>query len=334
MKSMRLLALCLSLCPLWGQQLPAPIIDMHMHANSLGDFGEAAPIRHCRPMTAHGTPLTGRDWMHTFRSHEVDCEATWSPATDEEVRAKTFEIMDQRNILGVVSGRLAEQWAEMRPERFIVARAMRDPASTPITALREAFESGRFRVFGEVTVQYLGIAPGDAVMSPYWEVAEHLDIPVGIHMGPGAVGAPYMPQMDRYRAGLSSPLLLEDVLVRHPGLRVYINHAGWPKLDDLLALLWTHPQVRVEVGAIAWAIPRVEFHRYLRRIVEAGFGDRVLFGSDQMAWPETIEISIDSIESAPFLTHQQKRDILFNNAARFLRLTEAEIASIRPGEKQ
>jgi predicted TIM-barrel fold metal-dependent hydrolase len=84
----------------------------------------------------------------------------------------------------------------------------------------------------------------------------------------------------------------------------------------------------VDVGVIAWALPRVEFHRYLQRIVEAGFGKRVLFGSDQMIWPETIEMAIECVESAPFLTADQKRDIFFNNAARFLQLPPERIASM------
>ena len=61
--------------------------------------------------------------------------------------------------------------------------------------------------------------------------------------------------------------------------------------------------------------------------IEPGFGKRVMFGSDQMVWPETIEVAIQSIEQATFLTPEQKRDIFYNNAARFLRLSEAEIAS-------
>jgi hypothetical protein len=43
-------------------------------------------------------------------------------------------------------------------------------------------------------------------------------------------------------------------------------------------------------------------------------------------WPETIETGIESIKTAEFLTGEQKRDILYNNAARFLRLSEDEIA--------
>jgi predicted TIM-barrel fold metal-dependent hydrolase len=60
--------------------------------------------------------------------------------------------------------------------------------------------------------------------------------------------------------------------------------------------------------------------------VEAGFGKRVMFGSDQMVWPGVIERAIEAIESAEFLSEAQKRDILYNNAARFLRLSDAQIA--------
>jgi len=81
-------------------------------------------------------------------------------------------------------------------------------------------------------------------------------------------------------------------------------------LDDLLALLYAHPQVYVDVGVIVFALPRAEFYRYLQRIVEAGFGKRVMFGSDQMVWPETIDRGIGTIVEAPFLSEEQKRDIL------------------------
>jgi predicted TIM-barrel fold metal-dependent hydrolase len=51
-----------------------------------------------------------------------------------------------------------------------------------------------------------------------------------------------------------------------------------------------------------------------------------MFGSDQMVWPGLIALSIEIIEEAPFLSEEQKRDIFYNNAARFLRLSEQEIA--------
>jgi hypothetical protein len=52
-----------------------------------------------------------------------------------------------------------------------------------------------------------------------------------------------------------------------------------------------------------------------------------MFGSDQMVWPETIGMGIEEIESAAFLTREEKRNIFCNNAARFLRLDESICSS-------
>lgn len=180
------------------------------------------------------------------------------------------------------------------------------------------------KVLGEITNAYDGIAPDDPRMEPYWALAEELDVPVGYHLHPGRPGEPHAGYGARAR--LVSALTLEEVLVRHPRLRLYIMHAGYPLIEDLLVVLYSHPQVYVDVADIASTEPRQSFYRYLQRIVEAGFGKRVMFGSDQMVWPEVIDRAIASIEEAPFLSDEQKRDILYNNAARFLRLSEQEIA--------
>ena len=45
-----------------------------------------------------------------------------------------------------------------------------------------------------------------------------------------------------------------------------------------------------------------------------------------MVWPEAIGFGIDRINRAPFLTEKQKRAVLYDNAARFLRLSDEEVA--------
>jgi predicted TIM-barrel fold metal-dependent hydrolase len=114
------------------------------------------------------------------------------------------------------------------------------------------------------------------------------------------------------------------MLNRHPKLRIYVMHAGWPMLNEMISLLSFYPPVYVEVAAIDWSLPRKEFHRYLRTLAEAGFGKRIMFGSDAAMWPQVIAIGIEAIESADFLTEGQKRDILYNNAVRFLRLGQRD----------
>jgi len=51
-----------------------------------------------------------------------------------------------------------------------------------------------------------------------------------------------------------------------------------------------------------------------------------VFGSDQTEGPEGIGLAVEAIEKADFLSPEQKRDILYNNAARFLRLSPEQIA--------
>jgi predicted TIM-barrel fold metal-dependent hydrolase len=107
---------------------------------------------------------------------------------------------------------------------------------------------------GELAFQYMGVAPTDSLAEAHFALAEQLDLPVGVHVGPGPPGAPYL-GTPGYRMRLSDPLLLEDVLVRRPTLRLYVMHAGWPMGDNMVALLYAHPQVYVDVGVISWTQP-------------------------------------------------------------------------------
>jgi len=127
-----------------------------------------------------------------------------------------------------------------------------------------------------------------------------------------------------FRMRYGNPLLLEDVLVKHPRLRIYIAHGGYPNLSDTIALMLMYRQVYMDISAINWLLTREEFHAYLQRLMQARHGDRIMFGTDQMIWPDAVGMSVDAIESATFLTEAQKRDIFFNNAARFLRLDPAK----------
>ncbi len=313
-------------------QAPPPIIDMHLHAARAASNGPP-PTAICAPVPEMPLLDPAKSWAESFGQwlKNPPCrDPIWGPETDEAVLEQTLAVLNRRNIVGLTSGPepLLERWTKASPERIRPALGFTLGSVTAPAQVRQWFKEKRYVAFAEVAIQYNGISPSDPMFEPYLAAAEDADIPMGIHIGTGPPGARYLSGTGQYRARLHSPLVLEEALVRHPKLRVWIMHAGWPMLDDLLAVLWAHPQVHLDVGVISYVLPRAEFHRYLQRIVDAGFGRRVMFGSDQMNWPGAIERALAAIESAPFLSAQQKREILFDNAARFLRMSDEEKARL------
>jgi predicted TIM-barrel fold metal-dependent hydrolase len=311
-----------------------PIIDVHLHALA-ADAQGPPPLGMCTPFPEYTAwdPATPYGASFLAKLKKPACaDPVWSPATDDEVMKQTIAIAERDNVIGVLSGpaeRVAA-WSRANPRRFIrgLIFQLGEKDTPSAEALRAMHARGELQVLGEVTNQYAGISPDDPRMEPYWALAEELDMPVAIHIGTGPPGAVYL-GASGYRARLHSALTIEEVLVKHPKLRVYIMHAGYPMIDDLLAVLYAHPQVYVDVGIIVYNQPRSAFYRYLQAIVDSGFANRVMFGSDQMVWPGTIERAIAVIEQAPFLSTRQKRDIFYNNAARFLRLSKEDMARHR-----
>jgi uncharacterized protein len=314
--------------------VPEPVIDMHLHAMPADGMGP--------PHQGMCTPLAGMpawdpkdDYPSVFLKmfKEPQCaDPVWSPETDDAVRDRTIAVMKRLNVTGVLSGspeRVAE-WRAKAPGLFMPGYGLRFSRRPDVALLEQLHRDGRLDVLAEVTTWYEGIAPDDPRLEPYWAMAERLDLPVGIHVGPGPPGVMYL-DAPGARIRLSSALTMEPVLVKHPKLRVYLMHAGFPFAEDTIALMYLYPQVYVDTGVIIYTQPRADFYDFIGRIIRAGMGSRIMFGSDQMVWPETIERSIRVIEEAPMLSKQQKRDILFNNAARFLRLSPDEIARLRAG---
>lgn len=277
-----------------------PIIDMHLHSGLPHDVPAGIPSL-CRP---------------------EPCEGDGSSIVDsEELMKKTLEIMDRHNIttafLSGVDWEVVQEWKRHAPSRFIASPFILKPGDADLDKLKLEYEQGRFAGMGEIGIQLNGIPPNHPAMEPYFKLAEDLDIPVLIHtLGIG----PYMPQ---FRSAAGNPLLLEEVLIKHPKLRLFVENAGFPYREEMIAMMYQYPQLYADVSTITWVIPRAAFYDHLEAFVRAGLGKRIMFGSDQMVWPEKITAAVEAIQQASFLSKQQKQDIFYNNAARFLNLDKA-----------
>jgi len=258
----RLLLVC---APTIAQTQNEPVIDVHLRAMTADSLGPP-PVFICAPSTDWPVwdPKTGGEaFGQTFLKHP-DCESPLqSPNTDNELMQRTLAIVQARNVIAVTSGNPLEivmKWKLIGGKRILPATDFDPKSGIPsVGDLRDLAKSGQLVAIAEVGQQYQGIAANDPLMEPYYALAEELDIPIGIHMGPGPPGAAYFFAPD-YRIKHSSLLLLEDVLVRHPKLRLWAMHAGWPLADDAIAALYAHPQLYVDTGVIDYAFPRKQFY--------------------------------------------------------------------------
>ena len=290
-----------------SQSYNGPIIDMHIHA-----YGE-------------GNPLFGMTHPPTLRGK------TYKGVTSAiEQKEKTLEKFRKHNIVKAVvtDGQL---WIDNNEELILTANVK------TTAALSTQFEEGKLKVIAELAPFYAGKLANDSSIMPYFELAQALNIPLGLHVLPGGpnYGIHHFPEMlGKMRVKNANPLQLEEALVKFPKLKLYIMHGGWPYIEDLKALMYAHPNVYVDISVLNWILPQEELNNYLKSLINAGFGNRILFGTDQMVWPDTIDDAVESVNSAHFLTLQQKEDIFYNNAATFLGLSAEEVAKHKAYNKK
>ena len=272
------------------------IIDVHLHARTFNYYGNPpAP-----------NPVTG-------------LQPKWK--NDAEVVQITLDTLKKYGIIkAIISGNLTRiaDFKNADSARFVssLEYPARQATLPDTTTFINLYNEKKFFAFGELGLQYIGKTLTDPELEPYMRICERLGIPVGLHTGLGLRSNP------AFRTTLGNPQLIEDVLVKYPKLKIYLMHLGSPYLQETIAIMAVYPQVYADLSAINWIIPTAAFYTYLNSLMEAGLGKRIMYGSDQMGWPDAIGLSIRTIENAPFLTESQKQDIFYNNARNFFNLKD------------
>jgi uncharacterized protein len=295
-----------------------PIIDVHVHAMKMNPAFAADMC----PWFLSDMP--GADPNQPPPAFiNTDCAMPLKAArSDKEFQDSLMATMKRLNMTIIASGdaSVIRSWQKAAaPGRVIPSIGISSSEEMTVVAFTDSLSSGFYKVMGETAPQYQGMSPSDPSLDAYFAAAEKLNIPVGIHMGTGGNGTINITN-PKYRASMGNPLLLEDLLARHPKLKVWVMHAGYPMVDEMIALMGANAYVYVDVAGMIWSYPLAEVNDYIKRLVQAGFGKRIMYGTDLMIWPKLLETSIGVIENANYLSFDQKRDILFNNAVRFFRL--------------
>jgi predicted TIM-barrel fold metal-dependent hydrolase len=246
-----------------------PVIDVHVHAID-GTFPGVAPM--C-PNTSKFTASDPKDKEEPFGWVKEQRTPALYPSAPGEYMKDVLAEMERLNVTAVVFGepKSVQKWKDAASTRIIPGTSFQNGMApgqrVALEELRKNFTTGGFKVMGEIGLQYEGISPSDPSVDAYFALAEELDFPVAIHMGTGGSGRANV-MMPKFRGSMGNLLLLEELLARHPKLRVQVMHAGYPKIDNMLTLLLANSHIYVDVAGLIWSYPIKEVNRYIERLVE------------------------------------------------------------------
>lgn len=281
---------------------------------------------------------------------DVHRHGTWPWSEDAPYLAKTIAEMDANGvrtaILSITDYDDVVNWASAAPSRFIVGVKLPCPRNlaepryncfasnegwVDLAWLEEQVRAGRVRAIHELAPNYYGISAANPRLDPYFALAHRYKIPVGIHTQRGPQpGGRYSTRSDPnccpdYDPAMGNPALLRPVLDRYPGLKLWIQHVGSGRgeygtyWEETLALLRDYPSVHLDLSITNSVMPVEQYEAALARLIEAGFSDRIMFGSDNLP----IAPILERINGFKWLSPNQRQAILHDNAARFFGLEEA-----------
>ena len=242
--------------------------------------------------------------------------------TSEEKFQEIYKEYRKHNVVkAVISGpwETVELWKSMDvDDRLVAGLLMLDP-DMDLGQFENLLKSRKLQVFGELVPLITGLTLSDPVWDPYLKLCDQYDIPVCVHTGKAVMDASFT----KARLSLGDPYLIEPVLKKYPNLRVVLCHSGHEWHEHALMLMLSYPRLHSDLAWILWLDANAMRHArdFLRNAKTAGCIDRVLFGTDVgYRAQNAVEKSIVYLNSLDFLTEDEKRDILYNNAVRFLKL--------------
>jgi len=289
---MKIRTLFLAIFSLGSIITSAQVIDVHMHSYTEKDF-----------------------WVGKARN------GLESSKTTKEHLEQTMQKMNRHKIeYAVICGTIESIDRYTKADkRFIPAYQDYEETLMPIKQFEEYIQTGKIKVFGEVMAVYKGKTLADSMYQPYLAICEKYGVPVAYHTGGSFPNAQQF-GWPKYRIALGDPFLIEDVLVKYPKLKLYLMHAGENFYENTLRMMDGYPNLYADLGVELWLHPLTKDYgtKFLKSAKEYGVLDRVMFGSDQMVWPEAISSSINFLKSMDFLTEAEKEKILYKNAKKFL----------------
>lgn len=213
----------------------------------------------------------------------------------------------------IVSNEEIRQLVDLCPDRLIGFASV-DP-------WRKDAEEVLERAFGELKLSGLKLSPAiqrfmpnDPMMDPIYRICLKYNKPILFESG--------MTWVKNSPSKYGNPLLLEDVAIAYPELRMCMGHFGWPWVRETAMLVLKYPNLYADTALLYFDSPK----QFLTHTFKTDLGeywidrmlfDRVMFGS---TYPRIEQKRMVKAVDALTLRPLQKELVLGGNAVKFLGL--------------
>ena len=197
----------------------------------------------------------------------VPPERHW-PAMKSVDKAIVFGIRAFHSGLTSPNSYIAD-YVKLHPEKLIGFAAVDPMVDDVQSVLTEAIDQLKLKgvKLGPI---YQNIHPLDERMLPVYEFCQSRNLPILIHQGTT------FPR--RAPLKFSLPILLEDVAMQFPRLKMVIAHLGHPWISETIVLIRKQPNFFADISALHYR--PWQFYNALITAREYGVMDKLLFGSD------------------------------------------------------
>jgi uncharacterized protein len=195
----------------------------------------------------------------------------------------------------IVFGMRAFHSGFVTPNEFIADYANRYPEKVigfaSVDPLRDNIRETLDRAFDVLKLKglklgpiYQNIHPADERMMEIYQFCQDRNLPIMIHQGTT------FPRLAPLKYSL--PILLEEVALQFPNLRMVVAHLGHPWIEDTLVLIRKQPNLYSDISVLHYR--PWQFYQALILAKEYGVLNKLLFGSD---YPFTTpEATIDALQ--------------------------------------
>ena len=165
------------------------------------------------------------------------------------------------------------QWCRKYPDRFSGLAGV-DPfrGMQGLRDLTHAVKELGF-VGAHLYPHWFKLAPNEALYYPYYAKCCELDIPIMMQVGQNLIY-----QKEVRLPSVARPILLDQIAIDFPELKLLGIHIGVPWTDEMIAMAWKHENVYIGIDAYA---PKY-LPPALKHYMNSYGAHKVMFGTD---WP-------------------------------------------------